>query len=119
MRSSWTRSGGGTASSVKHCDITCTAGSSNRPCDSTPPEPQSSVVPSYVTPRTAQPTVGFRINGGFPSHWEDVSTVELDEVIGFASWYGSDHAFEWRSRVAESFDEQRNRWRSAERWRCC
>src|SRR5512133_1778640 len=60
MRSSWTRSGGGTASSVKHCDITCTAGSSNRPCDSTPPEPQSSVVPSYVTPRTAQPTVGFR-----------------------------------------------------------
>src|SRR5512133_247315 len=61
MRSSWTRSGGGTASSVKHCDITCTAGSSNRPCDSTPPEPQSSVVPSYVTPRTAQPTVGFRI----------------------------------------------------------
>jgi hypothetical protein len=37
-RSSWTRSGGGTASSVKHCDITCTAGSSNRPFDLTPPD---------------------------------------------------------------------------------
>src|SRR2546423_11208402 len=61
VRSSWTRSGGGTASSVKLCAITCTAASSNRPFDSTPPEPQSPVVPSHVTQRTAQPTAGFRI----------------------------------------------------------
>src|ERR1700731_3101890 len=63
VRSSWTRSGGGIASSVKLCDITCTAGSSNRPFDSTPPETQSPVVPSRVTQRTAQPTAGFRIRG--------------------------------------------------------
>ena len=43
----------GIASSVKHCDITCTAGSSNRPFDSTPPEPQSPVVPSHLAQRTA------------------------------------------------------------------
>src|SRR3984893_13626567 len=61
MRSSWTRSGGGIASSVKHCGITCTAGSSNRPFDSTPPEAQSAVVPSQVIQRTAQPTAGFRL----------------------------------------------------------
>src|ERR1700736_3256806 len=61
VRSSWMRSGGGIGSSVKHCDITCMAGSSNRPFDSTPPEPQSPVVPSHVTQRTAQPTAGFRL----------------------------------------------------------
>ena len=61
VRSSWTRSGGGIASSVKRCDITCAAGSSNRPFDSTPPEPQSPVVPSHVTQQTAQPTAGFRL----------------------------------------------------------
>ena len=49
------------------------------------------------------------INGGFSAQWEGVSTVELDEVIGFARRFGSDHAFEWQSRTAESFDEQRNR----------
>src|SRR3984893_11255259 len=62
VRSSWMRSGGGIGSSVKHCDITCMAGSSNHPFDSTPPETQSPVVPSRVTQRTAQPTAGFRIN---------------------------------------------------------
>src|ERR1700682_5277180 len=61
VRSSWMRSGGGIGSSVKHCDITCMAGSSNHPFDSTPPETQSPVVPSRVTQRTAQPTAGFRI----------------------------------------------------------
>src|ERR1700738_2999531 len=60
VRSSWMRSGGGIGSSVKHCDITCMAGSSNHPFDSTPPETQSPVVPSRVTQRTAQPTAGFR-----------------------------------------------------------
>src|ERR1700730_17622402 len=61
VRSSWMRSGGGIGSSVKHCDITCMAGSSNHPFDSTPPETQSPVVPSRVTQRTAQPTAGFRM----------------------------------------------------------
>src|ERR1700736_2902895 len=61
VRSSWMRSGGGIGSSVKHCDITCMAGSSNHPFDSTPPETQSPIVPSRVTQRTAQPTAGFRI----------------------------------------------------------
>src|ERR1700730_17574541 len=61
VRSSWMRSGGGIGSSVKHCDITCMAGSSNHPFDSTPPETQSPVVPSRVTQRTAQPTAGFRV----------------------------------------------------------
>src|SRR3984893_11492001 len=63
VRSSWMRSGDGIGSSVKHCDITCMAGSSNHPFDSTPPETQSPVVPSRVTRRTAQPTAGFRIIG--------------------------------------------------------
>src|ERR1700730_17144148 len=61
VRSSWMRSGGGIGSSVKHCDITCMAGSSKHPFDSTPPETQSPVVPSRVTQRTAQPTAGFRL----------------------------------------------------------
>jgi hypothetical protein len=39
--------------------------------------------------------------------------LELDEMIGFARQYGSDHAFGWQSRAAESFDEQRNPLRSA------
>ena len=37
---------------MKHCEITCTAASSNRPFDSTPPEPQSPVVLFHLTQRT-------------------------------------------------------------------
>src|ERR1700730_9083911 len=68
VRSSWMRSGGGIGSSVKHCDITCMAGSSNHPFDSTPPETQSPVVPSRVTQRTAQPTAGFRLTDVRSTH---------------------------------------------------
>src|ERR1700730_5845658 len=79
VRSSWMRSGGGIGSSVKHCDITCMAGSSNHPFDSTPPETQSPVVPSRVTHRTAQSTAGFRVNA--PVECDDVSSVGVLEFL--------------------------------------
>src|ERR1700747_3309885 len=59
VRSSWMRLSGGIASSVKHCDITCTAASSNRRFDSTPPEPQSPVVPSHATQPSQLPDLGL------------------------------------------------------------
>src|SRR5260370_1264970 len=62
-RTRWPRSVAGTAPPVKPCDITCTAASSSRPFDSTPPKPQSPVVPSHLPQWTPQPTAGFRFSG--------------------------------------------------------
>src|ERR1700676_2018835 len=94
VRSSWMRSGGGIGSSVKHCDITCMAGSSNHPFDSTPPETQSPVVPSRVTQRTAQPTAGFRIMAVNDEHnfpWDfpsaEVATGLLTMMLSNPGFY--------------------------------